>query len=46
MQDQNQILIYIHFFQFTASSLFNSILGPELQYSAFHLPNQPTSQQD
>lgn len=42
MQDQNQILVYIHFFQFTASSLLNIILGPELQYSAFHLPKQPT----
>lgn len=42
MQHWNQAHIYIHFFQFIASSLPNTILGPELQYSAFHLPKQPT----
>lgn len=41
MQYQNEVLIYVHFFQLIASSLLNSILSPELQNSAFHLHNQP-----
>lgn len=38
----SQVHIYIHFWQFFTSSLWNNIWGPELQHIAVHLCSQPT----